>query len=367
MCLYAVAPIAAQAPPSSPSPDAFGSVVRTGVVFDGYYFGSPYAVAHIVEWTVPLVLSHRFGQRFAIDLSSAYAHASAATTSGTLEVSGATDTDVRASWAAMPGHMIVTLVGTLPSGKRAVDSSAVPLLSALGTELLSFTTPGFVTGGGVTGGLATAFTVGERWSAGVGGSYRWRGSYTAVAGKGDVEPGGEGRLRFGLEGPVGGGGYFRGAIVYAASGADTLVGGLRSVTGGRVLLYSGLSLPAGRGTLSLYAYDRYRFRPGGSDTTVAGLPRGNVLGLGARLDRSLSPSLGLAPNLEIRHELTGSASNSFSLLGWLVRAGVDLRYRASGDVTILFQGQTAVGRVADNGASVSLVGPRAVVLLAWAR
>ncbi len=97
------------------------------------------------------------------------------------------------------------------------------------------------------------------------------------------------------------------------------------------------------------------------------LPRGNVLGLGARLGRSRSPSLGLAPNLEIRHELTGSASNSFSLLGWLVRPGVDLRYRASGDVTILLQGQTAVGRVADNGASVSLVGPRAVVLLAWAR
>ena len=367
MCLCAVAPIGAQAPPSSPSPDAFGSAARTGLVFDGYYFGSPYAMAHIVEWTVPLVLSHRFGQRFVIDLSSAYAHASAATTSGTLEVSGATDTDVRASWAAVPGHMVVTLVGTLPSGKRAVDSSAVPLLSALATELLSFTTPGFVTGSGVTGGLATAFKVGERWSAGVGGSYRWRDSYTAVAGKGDVEPGGEGRLRFGLEGPIGSGSYFRGAIVYAASGADTLVGGSRSVTGGRVLLYSGLSLPAGRGTLSLFAYDRYRFRPGGSDTTVARLPRGNVLGLGARLDRSLSPSLSLAPNLEIRHELTGSASNSFSLLGWLLRAGVDLHYRASGDVTILVQGQTAVGRVADNGGSVSLVGPRAVVLLAWAR
>src|SRR2546427_633963 len=53
--------------------------------------------------------------------------------------------------------------------------------------------------------------------------------------------------------------------------------------------------------------------------------------------------------------------------GWLLRPGVDVRYRASGAVTLLVQGQTAFGRVADNGRSVSLVGPRAVVLLEWAR
>jgi len=46
---------------------------------------------------------------------------------------------------------------------------------------------------------------------------------------------------------------------------------------------------------------------------------------------------------------------------------LDVRYRASGAVTVLVQGQTAFGRVADNGSSVSLVGPRAVVLLEWAR
>ena len=47
---------------------------------------------------------------------------------------------------------------------------------------------------------------------------------------------------------------------------------------------------------------------------------------------------------------------------------MDVRYRASGAVTLVVQGQAAIGRLAEgNGSSVSLVGPRAVVLLEWAR
>ena len=208
--LCAAVPLAAQGPT-----DGVGTAARTGFVFDGYYFGASYAFDHVVEWTLPVGLSHRLGSHLTVDLSSGYAHAAAATTSGTLEVSGATDTDVRMSWAGASGHVIVSVAGTLPTGKKPVDSSAVPLLSALATELLNFTTPSFGTGGGVTGGFATAVKLGERWAGGVGGSYRWRARYTPVAGSGDLAPGGEGRVRLGAEGPVGGRGYFRGAAVYA--------------------------------------------------------------------------------------------------------------------------------------------------------
>src|SRR5205814_5769417 len=136
-----------------------------------------------------------------------------ATTSGTLEVSGFTDTDVRASWATVSGHLIVSVVATLPTGKKAVSDSTLPLLSALATEVLAFTTPTFGSGGGATGGFATAFRLGERWAGGVAARYRWHAGYTPVAGGGRVEAGGEGRVRLGVEGPVGagGGGYLRGA------------------------------------------------------------------------------------------------------------------------------------------------------------
>jgi hypothetical protein len=360
--LCAAAPLAAQGPTAG-----VGTVARTGVVLDAYVFGSGYAFDHVVEWTVPFSLSHRLGPSLTVDLSSGFAYASAATTSGSLEASGATDTDVRVSWSAVSGHLIVSVAGTLPTGRTAVDTSSVPLLSALATEVLNFTTASFGTGGGVTAGFATAFTLGERWAGGLGGSYRWRASYTPVAGGGELAPGGEGRVRLGAEGPVGGGGYFRGAAVYATSGADTLGTGSRSASGPRFLLYSGLSLPAGRSSLSLYAYDRYRFGPSAADSTVVQVPRGNVLAVGARLERPLSPALSIAPNVEFRHELAGATTGSLGLLGWLVRPGVDVRYRTSGALTALVQGHVAFGRLADNGRSVSLMGPRAVVLLEWAR
>jgi hypothetical protein len=95
VCLCAAGRLAAQGPTGG-----IGSGARTGIVFDSYSFGSDYAFDHVVEWTVPVGLSHRLGPQLTVDLSSAYAHAAAATTSGTLEVSGATDTDVRISWAA---------------------------------------------------------------------------------------------------------------------------------------------------------------------------------------------------------------------------------------------------------------------------
>ncbi len=348
------------------------TTARTGVVLDGYYFGSGSAFDHVIEWTVPITLSRRFGQRFTVDLSCAYAHASAATaTNGTLEVSGLTDTDVRASFAAVPGHLVLSVVGTLPTGKKTVDSLSVPLLSALATEVLNFTTPTFGSGGGMTAGFGYAVKLGERWAGGVGASYRWHASYTPLTGSGQLEPGGEGRARLGVEGPLGGGGYYRGAVVYTASGADTLGGGSRSITGDRILVYSGVSFPAGRSSLSFYGYDMQRLRPRAYNSTnlnAVKVPRGNLLALGARLERPLSPAVNLAPNVEFRHELAGPDTGSVKLLGWLVRPGIEVRYRASGAVALLFQGQAAFGRLADDkGNSVSLVGPRAVLLLEWSR
>jgi len=124
-------PLAAQGPK-----DGVGTAARTGVVFEGYYFGSSYAFDHVVEWTIPVSLSHRLGSSSPWICRSGYAHAAAATTSGTLAVSGATDTDVRLSWAAWRADLIVSVTGTLPTGKSTVDTASVPLLSALATEVL---------------------------------------------------------------------------------------------------------------------------------------------------------------------------------------------------------------------------------------
>src|SRR5207253_10809489 len=171
-------------------------------------------------------------------------------------------------------------------------------------------------GGGATGGFATAVRLGERWAGGVAASYRWHAGYTPVAGGGRLEPGGEGRVRLGVEGPVGarGGGYFRGAAVYTASGVDTTASsaatpnGSRSGIGDRILVYSSISLPAGASSLVFYGYDMYRLRPRGltaSDSNAVQVPRGNVFALGARFEGTPAPASGLPPNVGFGRGLCG--------------------------------------------------------------
>src|SRR5256886_16494048 len=193
-------PLAAQ------QPRADLATARSGLILDAYSFGSGFAFDNVVEWTVPVTVSHPLGPRLTVDVSAAAARASGATTSGTFQVSGLTDTDVRASWATVSGHLIISVAGTLPTGQATVSDSTVPLLSALATDLLAFTTATLGTGGGATGGFATAFPLGERWAGGVAAGYRWYAGYTPVSRGGRLEPGGEGRVRLGAEGPLRAGG-----------------------------------------------------------------------------------------------------------------------------------------------------------------
>jgi len=55
------------------------------------------------------------------------------------------------------------------------------------------------------------------------------------------------------------------------------------------------------------------------------------------------------------------------LLGYLLRAGADLRYRLSDRATGVIQAQLAFGTLHDGAMSVAIVGPRLGALIEWAR
>lgn len=349
------------------SDGAFGTVARTGVVFESYSFGAGLAFDRVSEMTIPVAVTQRFGSRVVVDLGTAYASASVrGPTGNTIDHSGLIDTDIRATIGVIPGRLLLTLVGTLPTGAAEVPDTTIPLFGTTATDLLGFTTPGFGSGGGLSAGFASAFKLGQSWAVGTGASYRHGASYTPVAGGGELAPGGEVRARVGVEGPVGRGKYLRGAFIYTTSGANDLGGGARSRIGNRALVYMAMSMPLGRSSLSLYGWNMRRFSPGNPDTSDVITPRGNVLALGARLDRPLSPKVTLVPLLEFRHELTGPA-DKMVLLGYLVRTGTDVRYRMSRQATAVVQAQVAFGKLNDDGESVSLVGPRLGVLIEWSR
>ena len=342
------------------------TLARTGATFESYSFHTGLAFRRISEFTIPMVVTQRVGDRLVLDVGTAFVSASVRTVgnNGTIDHSGLVDTDLRATIAVVPGKLVFNLIGTIPTGATTVPDTTIPLFGATATDLLGFTTPSFGSGGGMSAGFASAFKMGSNWAIGAGASYRYGASYTPVRGGDELTPGGEIRARLGIEGPFGKGKYFRGALVFTTTAANDISGGTQSTIGNRVLGYAAASLPLGNSNLSIYGWDMRRLR---AATGTYPVPRGNVLALGARLERPLSPKATLAPLLELRHELTGPGLN-MQLLGYLVRTGTDLRYRLGDHATGVVQAQFAFGSIHnDSDQSVSVTGPRLGALIEWAR
>ena len=340
------------------------TAARSGVYFESYNFGTGLAFSRISELTIPISVTQRIGNRLVLDVGTAFARASVTEAGGgTITHSGLVDTDIRATFGVIPGKVVFNLVGTIPTGATAVPDTTIPLFGATATDLLGFMTPGFGSGGGVSAGFASAFKMGSAWAIGTGASYRYAASYVPVQGGSEMSPGGEIRARLGIEGPFGGGKYFRGALVFTTTAANDLGGGDQSTIGHRVLGYAAVSMPLGSSHLSLYGWEMRRLRAAPGAVPV---PSGNVLALGAKLDRPLSPKTTLSPLLEFRHELTDNGAR-MALLGYLLRAGTDLRYRLSDRAAGVVQAQLAFGTLHDEGKSVSIVGPRLGLFIEWAR
>ena len=353
------------------------TLARTGVYFESYSFGNGLAFKRISELTIPVSVTQRFGNRMVLDVATAFASASSDVPGGgRIEHSGFVDTDVRATVNVVPGRLLLSFVGTIPTGATTVPNTTIPLFGATATDLFAFMTPNFGTGGGLSSGFASAFPISANWALGAAASYRHGASYVPVTGGSALIPGGEIRTRVGIEGPFGGGGggggggkYFRGAVVYTTTAANDIGGGEQSSIGDRVLGYVSTSMPLGSSHLSLYGWDMRRLRARNeADSTTIAVPQGNVLALGARLEKPLGPNAVIVPLLEFRHELTGVVgANNMELLGYLLRSGADLRYRLSDRATGIIQAQVAFGTLQDAGTRVSVVGPRLGVLLEWSR
>jgi hypothetical protein len=125
-------------------------------------------------------------------------------------------------------------------------------------------------------------------------------------------------------------------------------------------------MPLGSSQLSIYGWEMRRLRPRPGTVPV---PRGNVLALGARLERPLSPDATLVPLFEFRHELTAPGAK-MELLGYLFRTGADLRYRLSDRATGVLQAQFAFGALQTpdpDRKRVSILGPRIGAVIEWVR
>lgn len=232
--------------------------VRLGPQIVKYSFKAPLDET-VTELAIPLFATVPLGGGFSMDVGTAYAQSKVEFAGGESQVSGPTDTQVRASWAMRGDRVVLTAGANLPTGKSTVALNELPAASRIGNDFLSFPISNFGTGTALTGGLAVAQPLGA-WNVGAGGSVRVASAFEPVrTDSGPLpryQPGNEYKVRVGLDRPVGAGQLAFG-VTFSTFGQDEFGGSLYN-TGDRLIAQAGITAPSRAGTFALSAWNMYR-------------------------------------------------------------------------------------------------------------
>ena len=190
--------------------------VRTGPQFHSYNIKAPIN-EKISQIAIPVFVLVPVMPSLTVDIGTSYAmvqhqrvttDASGNPTTIESELSGLTDTQLRANYSIIPQLLVLTAGVNIPTGSATVEPEAVDAASFIGSDFLTFPVSSFGTGLGFTGGLAFARPMGS-WNFGAGVSLRQATEYepfkdasgTAVK----FTPGSEYRARMGVDRPFGSG------------------------------------------------------------------------------------------------------------------------------------------------------------------
>lgn len=210
------------------------STVRSGPLFARYKIEAPVGV-EISELAVPFAVSVPFGSRMSFDISSAYAFSKVVFDAAPpQQISGPTDTQLRANVALGQDFIILTAGMSIPTGQETVSDDQLEAAGYIANEFLSFPIPSMGSGFGGTGGIAVARPVGE-WNIGFGGSMRYSMAYEPYKSgttSFKFQPGNEYRLRVGADHGFLGGRIATG-LTYSKFGDDAAGGGTVYSSGDR--------------------------------------------------------------------------------------------------------------------------------------
>ncbi|HUQ83039.1 MAG TPA: hypothetical protein VM076_17940 [Gemmatimonadaceae bacterium] len=309
-----------------------------GPVFERWSFGSgllqpaidgsgSVALQSAAAWSLPIGGSVGFGERWTLDVSTAYASGTVklATVDPSLgrdeySLSGLTDIHTRLTGRLFGDNVIATLGLNVPTGTTELDAEQFAALRVLGAPALAMQTPALGTGVGGTAGIVVARQVGA-WAWALGASYELRQSYTPIAfatntAGPDVNPGDALHLTLGADGLVGQNGmtlalstdlFSKDALEPSASGTSAAT--VSTKLGPIFTVDWQLRVAAPRlRELTFYIVDRYRSAYERSEQRVD-QSSGNYLDGGVRSVFPLSPTTGLLSVLNLRHQ-TGLKSDS---------------------------------------------------------
>ena len=168
-----------------------------------------------------------------IDVGTAYAQArherqvpdsiGTSFTTTTSELSGMTDTQIRANYSLGEDFVVFTAGVNIPTGSATVKPNQLDAATRIGSDFLSFPISGFGSGFGMTGGVAIAKPAGS-WNLGFAASMRYASEYEPFKDAAGVatkfQPGAEVRTRIGIDHPLGENGRVSFGFTYSKYGDD---------------------------------------------------------------------------------------------------------------------------------------------------
>lgn len=354
----------------APGAAAHGQVgVNTALLFEKYTFGSGLDYSEVSQLSLPFTLSASLGGRAALTVSGGLTRVElvgADSDSGAgKEISGLVDTEARLVMQVVPDRFSFLLTAVAPTGMKELEIEEGAVLNALSSQVVGFSTMSLGSGGRAGAGFAGALPVGEL-ALGFAGTYTHSLAYNPVIGQ-DAEwkPGGELRIRAGLEGTAAPGTYLRVAAIFASRQADLIDGEEYGQTGKQLHGYAAVNRDVGSGSFTVYAMDSYRSAPQVEATGVGAvlLPKGNLLSLGARAEIPVVGETTIIPQVELRRlsEALRDASGDGTMqsAGSTVRAGANLRHAIRPGVALILEGSGLFGNVGrGDGATVDVSGFR---------
>jgi hypothetical protein len=327
-------------------------------------------LSRITEVTMPIGVDIGFGRLGSLALSGGYVNVKLVSANSALSdqsMSGFLDTEARFSVNLIPGKLMLLVTGAAPTGTgKTVQLEQLAILGAVSSDLIGFSAPNLGTGGNVGAGFVGAVPVG-RMALGFGATYKMPLSYVPVVSAQSLQPGGEFRLRGGLEGALGSRTYLRVAGIVARSSEDKLGGTLAEGIGTRGIGYISVNQGVGRASITAYGFDVLRGDPRVELSTVTGVPSGNLIAGGLRADLSAAPRTTISPRLEYRisalKQVNNTGSTSLQRLGSSFRYGVDVRHTLSRSFAAVLQVGGLTGKVYQSSIGYPVSGLRAALQL----
>jgi hypothetical protein len=304
--------------------------LRTGPQFYSYTLKSPLN-EKVSQMAIPIFVVMPVMSRLTVDVGTSYAMVSherttitgTTTTTTTSELSGLTDTQLRAHYAFGQDFIVLTGGVNLPTGSATVEANELDAATRIGSDFLTFPVSGFGSGLGFTGGLAVARPAGD-WNFGFGASLRASSEYEpfkdATGTPLKFTPGPEYRARLGADRGFGTGRLSFG-LTFSKFGDDKANAATYN-TGNRFIGQMSLNNSFGGSGVdySLVLWNLYR----ASGTQIDGnaSPSGNITNAMLTFGVRAPGDVGIEPSIETRMWTEEGSKSSF--LGTLgLRAYID--------------------------------------------